>query len=71
MIIVDGELQTRQYQDKDGKDVTVTELVVSSAGFTGEKKGQSTNATTASPLAAQSNSNSNHTESEANDDYPF
>ena len=38
MILVEGELQTRQYQNKDGKNVTVTEVIVSSSSFTGEKK---------------------------------
>jgi single-strand DNA-binding protein len=38
MILVEGELQTRQYQNKDGKNVTATEVIVSSSSFTGEKK---------------------------------
>ena len=38
MILVEGELQTRQYTNKDGVDVNITELVVSRATFTGERK---------------------------------
>lgn len=38
MIFVDGELQTRQYTNKDGVNVTVTEVVVDQLSFTGEKR---------------------------------
>ena len=38
MILIEGELQTRQYQNKEGKNITVTEVIVSSSSFTGEKK---------------------------------
>ena len=37
MILVEGELQTRQYTDKNGSTQTVVELIVESARFTGEK----------------------------------
>lgn len=38
MILVEGELQTRQYVDKNGSTQTVVELVVDNARFTGETK---------------------------------
>ena len=38
MILVEGELQTRQYVDKNGSTQNVVELVVGSAYFTGEPK---------------------------------
>ena len=38
MILIEGELQTRKYKDNDGKEHTVTEVIVSSSSFTGEKK---------------------------------
>lgn len=38
MIALEGEIQTRTYQDKDGNNRKVTEIVVSQASFTGEKK---------------------------------
>ena len=38
MILVEGELQTRQYTDKNGSTQTVVELVVDNARFTGEPK---------------------------------
>ena len=39
MILVEGELQTRQYVDKNNSTQTVVELVVDNACFTGEAKG--------------------------------
>jgi len=41
MILVEGELQTRQYVDKNGSNQTVVELVVDNARFTGEARQQS------------------------------
>ena len=38
MVLVDGELQTRQYTNKDNVTVTVTEIVADSVNFTGEKR---------------------------------
>lgn len=38
MILVEGELQTRNYKDKDGKTVYVTEIIANRATFTGERK---------------------------------
>lgn len=40
MILVDGELQTRSYQDKNGVTRYVTEVSVHNAAFTGEKREQ-------------------------------
>lgn len=38
MIAVEGSIQTRSYEDKQGNKRTATELIVSKAHFTGEKK---------------------------------
>nr|DAN65999.1 MAG TPA: Single strand binding protein [Caudoviricetes sp.] len=38
LIALDGELQTRNYTDKDGNKRKATELLVSSAAFTDEKR---------------------------------
>lgn len=38
MIIVDGELRTSQYKDKNGSNQTLVELIVDRANFTGEAK---------------------------------
>ena len=37
MILVEGELQTRQYTDKNGVNVRVVEIVADQVCFTGEK----------------------------------
>lgn len=38
MILIEGELQTRAYTDKNNNTVRVTEIIVDRACFTGEKK---------------------------------
>jgi len=40
MILVEGELQTRQYVDKNNVTRDIIEIIVSSASFTGEPKQQ-------------------------------
>ena len=37
LILVEGELQTRSYEHKDGYTVYLTEIIADSVGFTGEK----------------------------------
>ncbi len=69
MIMVEGELQTRQYVDKNGSTQNVVELVVSSAHFTGEKKEQA--AAAAPPTSAPTQNNADFAETEADNDYPF
>lgn len=67
MILVEGELQTRQYTDKNGNNVTVTELVVDSAHFTGERGGNPGGATT--PQNEETTGFSEVTETA--EEYPF
>ena len=43
MIALEGQLQTRTYQAKDGSNRYVTEVVADSVSFTGEKREQSNN----------------------------
>ena len=69
MIMVEGELQTRQYVDKNGSTQNVVELVVSSAHFTGEKKEQA--AAAAQPTSALTQNNADFADTEIDDDYPF
>ena len=38
LIAVEGTLQTRKYQDKNGVNHNVTEVIVDNASFTGEKR---------------------------------
>ncbi|MCM1055613.1 MAG: single-stranded DNA-binding protein [Bacteroides sp.] len=75
MILADGELQTRQYVDKNGSTQNVVELIVSSAHFTGEKKADSDVAPTNTAPQTSPSSNPNKdsfVEVEASDDdYPF
>lgn len=40
LIAVDGQLQTRQYQTKDGQNRSIVEVVADSVSFTGERKEQ-------------------------------
>lgn len=68
MILVEGELQTRQYVDKNGSTQNVVELVVSSVHFTGEKKEQ---AAVVQSAPAQVQNTADFTETASDDDYPF
>jgi single-strand DNA-binding protein len=43
MILIDGELQTRQYVDKNNVSRDIVEIIVDSANFTGEPKPQQGN----------------------------
>ncbi|MCL2694178.1 MAG: single-stranded DNA-binding protein [Oscillospiraceae bacterium] len=40
MILIDGELQTRQYVDKNGVTRDIVEIIVDHSSFTGEPKAQ-------------------------------
>lgn len=40
LIAIEGEIQTRQYQAKDGSNRHITEVVVSGVSFTGERREQ-------------------------------
>ncbi len=76
MILVEGELQTRQYTDKNGSNQTVVELIVDNARFTGESKQSSGQAApvAAKPSAAQpvaENANVRMEMTATDDDYPF
>lgn len=57
MIAIEGNLQTRTYDDKNGVKHYVTEVIVDNASFTGEPKqqGSSTSSTFSTP--AQNNYN--------------
>lgn len=43
MIAVDGRLQSRTYEDKNGSKHYITELIIENANFTGEKSDNSGN----------------------------
>ena len=84
MILVEGELQTRQYIDKNGSTQNVVELVVNTAHFTGEKATNSNsnsyggynppppaNTTANAAPAISSGSTNDFVETGSDDDYPF
>ncbi len=82
MILVEGELQTRQYVDKNGNNQNVVELVVNNAHFTGEPKASPYGSynpvppPTAAPAvndapAVSSGSTNDFVETGSDDDYPF
>ncbi len=81
MILVEGELQTRTYEDKNGVTQYVTELVVDNAHFTGEVKSSEKNSLPPLPVpnlesvpstaANGESSNADFIEAAADDDYPL
>lgn len=52
MIAIDGQLQSRTYQAKDGTNRYVVEVVADNISFTGERRDNSTSATTQPSTAA-------------------
>ena len=62
MIMVEGEMTTRQYDDKDGKKSTWYEIVADRISFTGEKRDDSSSAKGAPPVESAPVDN---------EDYPF
>lgn len=71
LILVEGELQTRQYTNKDGVNVTVTEINAEQVSFTGEKaRDGAQSGNNAAPAAAQTAGGANDYAG-VSDDYPF
>ncbi len=82
MILVEGELQTRSYTDKNGANVRVTEIIADRLSFTGEKAqgGAYSDSYGSAPLPSEppqysaapaAAPASNFAASESDDDYPF
>ncbi len=76
MILITGELQTRQYTDKNGNPATWYEIIANRADFTGEKKMESTTQPPLPPEPPQYSNSSADDDiaaplTEAPDDYPF
>lgn len=72
MILVEGELQTRQYTNKDGINVNVTEIIAEQVSFTGEKaRDGAQSGNNAAPAAAQTAGGANDYAGVSDDDYPF
>lgn len=77
MILVEGELQTRSYQDKNGNTAYVTEVIADRVSFTGEKRADNSSLATGqvpptlvdcSPTAMTQTAD---VTVDADDDYPF
>ena len=72
MILIDGELQTRSYQDKNGNTAYVTEVLVDQAAFTGEaKKSDSSSLATGQVPQTLADVSSADVVADTDDDYPF
>ncbi len=74
MIHIQGELQTRQYTDKNGNPTTWYEIIADRVDFTGEKKLENDNApSTLPPEPPQSTPTENDAmiPEEPAEDYPF
>lgn len=72
MILIEGEMQTRQYTDKNGNTATWYEINVEQAFFTGEKSDNAaTNAAAYEAQNNQSNTAAPQFSEPADDDYPF
>ena len=79
MILIEGEIQTRSYQDRNGNTAYVTEIVADRSTFTGEKKDSGNSGTigyTPAPAAVAYNVPITPTSSavvtpDDDDDYPF
>lgn len=79
LILVEGEMQTRQYTDKNGNTQMWYEVVAENVYFTGEKTGstsqeapQSSPTATTAPAPATNSANVvAEPPSEVDDDYPF
>lgn len=77
LILVEGELQTRQYTDKNGNPATWYEIIGENFYFTGEKKDSSvTNSVPQSPTEQPTQQSTNYGDNSIygqgdTDDYPF
>lgn len=74
MILVEGEMTTRQYTDKNGNNATWYEINAERVSFTGEKRDDGNTHQTSDPPnygAAQAPQDNYAAVADADDDYPF
>lgn len=77
LIAIDGRLQTRQYQDKNGQNRTAVEIVTNNVSFAGSKNadtpvgGGVTDAPKASPRLSQGEPDADYALIEDEGDLPF
>ena len=70
MILVEGELQTRSYTNKDGQNVNVVEIIAERVSFTGEKAASNTQSEAPAYVPQGTPSEPDYSAA-ASDDYPF
>lgn len=71
-ILIEGKLQTRSYNDKNGTSHKVVEVVVDQAAFTGEKRQtDSSPVVQEQPGAEPAQAAAQEQTADAGDDYPF
>ena len=76
MIHIEGELQNRQYKDKNGVDRIISEVIVSGSAFTGEKRNTQAQQNTYAPAPVPADAPAPATAADFNqpaefDEYPF
>lgn len=74
MILIEGEMTTRQYTDKNGNNATWYEINAERVSFTGEKRDDGNNSQTSAPPpyeAVQASQGNYAAAADADDDYPF
>lgn len=72
MILIEGEMQTRQYTDKNGNTATWYEVNAERVSFTGEKTGSSSAPTGTEPNGSTPASPpADYSAADSDDDYPF
>ena len=71
MILVEGELTTRPYTDKNGNQATWYEVVADRVSFTGEKAQGGSDGQSVAQGAPPVPSAPDYTAAGSNDDYPF
>lgn len=72
MICVEGNIQTRNYDDKDGKKVYITEVIVEKVHFVGGKQEATETNTSAGTTTPQNQvSNNDFIPIDTDDDLPF
>ena len=70
MIGIEGSIQTRKYQDKDGNNRVAFEVIANNVQFVESKKA-SVDASPASDLSQQVDNNADFVQVDDNDDLPF
>ncbi len=70
MIALDGSIQTRSYEDKNGNKRTAFEVVANNVSFCGEKR-DSASSVDSEPTSFSNASESDFTEFSGDDDLPF